>query len=68
MLTRRQDEETSDKISETLRMQTAFGRAAALDLLHKRALPEDLARAALAGRYERRVQPGYSSSSPRSGS
>lgn len=50
----RTDVETAEKVREALAMQRAFGQAAALDFLRRRAVPDDLALAALAGRYERR--------------
>lgn len=50
----RTDTKTAEQISEALHMKQAFGEAAALEFLRRRAVPDELAQAALAGRYERR--------------
>lgn len=50
----RTDSTTAEHIREARRFKTAFGKAAALDYLRRRAVPDGLAEAALAGRYERR--------------
>lgn len=54
MLDRRQDHKTAEQISEAMRMKRAFGEDAGIELLKRQAVPEQLARAALGGKYERR--------------
>lgn len=68
MTDRRQDHKTADLIREARRMKLAFDEDAGLTLLRRQQVPDELARSALAGRYERGARPSYSSSSPGSGS
>ncbi|MDQ1920565.1 hypothetical protein [Massilia pseudoviolaceinigra] len=51
---RRQDRTTAALILEALHMKRAFDEDAALKLLHRKKVPEDLARSALVGPFERR--------------
>ncbi len=57
MLDRRQDHKTADQIADAARMKRAFGWDAGVKFLQLRGVGEDLAREALAGRYERRRDP-----------
>lgn len=60
MLDRRQDQITSNKITEALRIKTAFGPRAALLFLRHRGVAHSIAYRTLAGRYDprqRRVGP-----------
>ncbi|HEX8610120.1 MAG TPA: hypothetical protein VF800_02435 [Telluria sp.] len=54
MTDRRQDQKTADLIREALRMKRAFDEGAGLTLLRRQHVPDELAKAALAGQYERR--------------
>lgn len=54
MTDRRKDSKASALILEALRMKIAFDEESAMKLLRKELVPDGLARAALAGRYERR--------------
>lgn len=64
MTEQRQGSKTAALILEALRMKRAFNEEAALKLLRQQLVPDDVAKTALADRYERRIQPGHSSSSP----
>lgn len=57
MTDRRQDHKTADLIRSAPRMKRAFDEDAGLTLLRRQQVPDEVARAALSGTYERRQCP-----------